>query len=88
MGQHYIHNKTEVTDKGIFKPCVEYTVDGTCSQYVMILSKEDFIKAYVKYIKAPTVFENQSMIAKAEGANMPSLEEIEECLIAQYLGTK
>lgn len=54
----------------------------------MILSKEDFIRAYVKYIKAPAVFENQSMLAKAEGTDVPSLEEIEECLIAQYLGTK
>ena len=43
MGQHYIHNKTIVDDRGIHKPCVEYTVDGQCSSYMTVMTKEDFI---------------------------------------------
>ena len=55
MGQHYIHNKTVIDDKGIHKPCVEYTVDGQCSSYVTMLTKEDFIRAYVKFILIPNI---------------------------------
>ena len=55
MSQHFVHNKTIVDDRGIRKPYVEYTVDGTCSQYTTVMTKEDFIKAYIKYILIPQI---------------------------------
>lgn len=55
MSQHFVHNKTIVDDKGIHKPYVEYTVDGTCSSYITMLTKEDFIRAYVKFILIPNI---------------------------------
>ena len=85
MGQHYIHNKTIVDDKGIHKPCVEYTVDGQCSSYVTMLTKEDFIKAYVKFILIPNIKNRQKFDSKKFFGDNITDEYLENKLVESYI---
>ena len=85
MSQHFIHNKTIVDDKGIHKPCVEYTVDGQCSSYITMLTKEDFVKAYVKFILIPNI-KNNNKFSKTNflGDNITD-EYLENKLVESYI---
>lgn len=46
----WILNKTKIDDKGIWVPCCQYTEEGTKSSYKLLMSKDDFVKAYKLYI--------------------------------------
>ena len=85
MGQHYIQNKTIVDDKGIHKPCVEYTADGQCSSYTTVMTKEDFIKAYVKFILIPNIKNGQKFDGtKFLGENITD-DYLENKLVESYM---
>lgn len=45
-------NKIQIRDDGIYEPCCEFSEEGTESNYKLMMSRDDFIKAYNKYIKA------------------------------------
>jgi hypothetical protein len=47
----YIKQEPQITDDGIYMPEREYVLEGTCSAYRMIMTKEMFIEAYNKWIK-------------------------------------
>lgn len=85
MEQHYIHNKTIVNDKGIHKPCVEYTVEGTCSSYTTVMTKEDFIKAYVKFILIPNIKNRQKFDGKQFFGHNITDEYLENKLVEAYV---
>ena len=85
MGQHYIHNKTIVDDRGIHKPCVEYTVDGQCSSYVTMITKEDFIKAYVKFILIPNIRNRQKFEGNKFCGDNITDEYLENKLAESYI---
>ena len=44
-------NKTQVREDGIYSPCCEFSEEGTETNYRLMMSKEDFIKAYKLYIE-------------------------------------
>lgn len=85
MGQHYIHNKTIVDDKGIHKPYVEYTVDGRCSSYMTVMTKEDFIRAYVKFILIPNIRSRQKFDSKKFFGHNITDEYLENKLVESYI---
>ena len=85
MSQHFVHNKTIVDDRGIHKPYVEYTVDGQCSSYVTMITKEDFIKAYVKFILIPNIKNtNKFEGTKFFGENITD-DYLENKLVESYM---
>lgn len=43
-------NKIQVREDGIYSPCCEFSEEGTETNYRLMMSKEDFISAYNKYI--------------------------------------
>ena len=43
-------NKIQVREDGIYSPCCEFSEEGTESNYRLMMSKEDFVTAYNKYI--------------------------------------
>lgn len=47
----YVKQEPQVTDDGIYMPEREYVLEGTCSKYRMVMTKEMFIEAYNKWIK-------------------------------------
>lgn len=47
----YVKQEPEITDDGIYMPEHEYVLEGTCSKYRMVITKEMFIEAYNKWIK-------------------------------------
>lgn len=47
----YVKQEPKITDDGIYMPELEYALEGTCSNYRMIMTKEMFIEAYNKWIK-------------------------------------
>ena len=47
----YMKQYPYVDDTGIYVPCKEYTQEGTVSNYKLVISKEMFIEAYIKWIK-------------------------------------
>ena len=55
MVTKYVENKSFVNDKGIFIPLQAYTPEGCASDYQMVVSKKDFIRAYVKFILIPNI---------------------------------
>ena len=85
MSQHFVHNKTIIDDRGIHKPYVEYTVDGTCSQYMMMLSKEDFIRAYVKFILIPNIKNTNKFEGKTFFGDNATDEYLENKLVESYI---
>ena len=42
----WIKNKPYVGEDGIYEPCVEYTEEGTASNYKLSIPKEVFIEAF------------------------------------------
>lgn len=85
MSQHFVHNKTIVDDKGIHKPYIEYTVDGTCSQYTTVMTKEDFVKAYVKFILIPNIRNRQKFNGKKFCGDNITDEYLENKLVESYM---
>lgn len=47
----YMKQYPYVDDTGIYAPCEEYAREGTASNYKLVISKEMFIEAYIKWIK-------------------------------------
>ena len=46
----YVKNKPIVTDDGIYMPVNEYSQEGTQSAYRCVMTKEQFVEAYNKWI--------------------------------------
>lgn len=47
----YVKQEPKITDDGIYMPECEYVLEGMCSNYRMIITKEMFIEAYNRWIK-------------------------------------
>ena len=47
----YIKTEPYVGDDGIYVPCQPYVPEGCSANYICILSKEQFVEAYNKWIK-------------------------------------
>ena len=54
-------NKIQVRDDGIYSPCCEFTPNDCETDYKLLISKEDFIDAYNRYIKEQTTQENSNL---------------------------
>lgn len=47
----YIKQEPYIDDTGLYLPCEEYVPEGTASAYRMVISKEQFVEMYNKWIK-------------------------------------
>lgn len=56
-------NKIQVREDGIYSPCCEFSEEGTETNYRLMMSKEDFISAYNKYINdEPSKDSNRTLL--------------------------
>ena len=51
VGRRYIKQKPYIDDTGLWIPCEEYVPEGTETAYRMVISKEQFVEMYNKWIK-------------------------------------
>ena len=80
----YIKQEHNVDESGIHKPCFGYTLDGQCA-YETVLTKEDFIRAYVKFILIPNIRNRQKFDGtKFFGDNITD-EYLENKLVESYM---
>jgi len=49
--QKYVKQEWYVGDEGLFVPCQAYVPEGCASDYRMVISKEQFVEMYNKWIK-------------------------------------
>lgn len=85
MVTKYVENKSFVNDKGIFIPLQAYTPEGCASDYQMVVSKKDFIRAYVKFILIPNIRNKQKFDGtKFLGDNITD-EYLENKLVESYI---
>lgn len=47
----YVKQEWYVGDEGLFEPCEAYVPEGLASDYEKIISKEQFVEMYNKWIK-------------------------------------
>jgi hypothetical protein len=47
----YVKQEWYVDDKGLYVPCQAYVLEGLASDYEKIISKEQFVEMYNKWIK-------------------------------------
>ena len=80
----YVKNNSYVDDKGIFIPVKAYTPEGCASDYQMIMSKKDFIRAYVKFILIPNI-KNDNKFKSVRFFNNITDEELENKLVESYM---
>lgn len=50
-GRKYIKQEPYIDDDGLWVPCEEYVPEGIETAYRMIISKEQFVEMYNKWIK-------------------------------------
>ena len=84
MSTKYVKNESYVDDKGIFIPLKAYTLEGCVSDYQMIMSKKDFIRAYVKFILIPNI-KNDNKFKGVKFFNNITDEELENKLVESYM---
>lgn len=49
--QKYVKQEPYIDDEGLFIPCEQYVPEGCVSTYQMVISKEQFVEMYNKWIK-------------------------------------
>ena len=84
MSTKYVKNESYVDDKSIFIPLQTYTPEGCASDYQMIMSKKDFIRAYVKFILIPNI-KNDNKFKGVKFFNNITDEELENKLVESYM---
>lgn len=81
----YIKQEHKVDDLGIHVPVVEYCDETTASLYETVLTKEDFIRAYVKFILIPNIKNtNKFEGTKFLGENITD-DYLENKLVSAYM---
>ena len=81
----YIKQEHKVDELGIHVPVVEYCDETTTSLYETVLTKEDFIRAYVKFILIPNIKNtNKFEGTKFLGENITD-DYLENKLVSAYM---
>lgn len=81
----YIKQEHKVDELGIHVPVVEYCDETTTSLYQTVLTREDFIRAYVKFILIPNIRNRQKFDGtKFFGDNITD-EYLENKLVESYM---
>lgn len=79
----YVKQEHKVDELGIHVPVVEYCDETTSSIYQTLVTREDFVKSYVKYILMPQVKANM----KLKGSTWLNTtdEKVEQELVEGFL---
>lgn len=80
----YIKQEHKVDELGIHVPVVEYCDETTTSLYETVLTKEDFIRAYVKFILIPNI-KNANKFKGVKFFNNITDEELGNKLVESYM---